>query len=342
MRCFVLLSMLCALVWAPAPAFAQESDASARAAARKLGSAGIEAYNAADYPSAADKLDKAYKILKAPSLGLWSARAFVKLGRLLEASERYLEVTRLSTVEGDQRIQEQAKVDARKEYDALTPRISGLVVKLEGATASQVSLSVDGKPLKSELVGESTPMDPGAHKVLGVRGSERVEVSVTLSEGKEGVALLRFDPNVQPTPAAPVAAAGAAPSTSPTPTEPASAAAVDQQQSTSQAKSSPLPVLGWISIGFGGAAIVTGGITGAMAIEKKADLAATGECDHGCRDSGRYQNFQTLRTVSTISFAAGGVLVATGIILLIVAPSKESSTVSLDVGPGHAALSGTF
>jgi hypothetical protein len=337
----VLLWILCGLFWGPAPAFAQESDANARAAARKLGTAGIDAYNAQDFPSAADKLDRAYKILKAPSLGLWSARAFVKLGRLLEASERYLEVTRLSTVEGDQRIQEQAKVDARKEYDTLTPRISGLVVKLEGATASQVSISVDGKPLKSELVGESTPMDPGAHKVLGVRGNEKVEASVTLAEGKEGVALLRFDPHVQVAPAATAAAVAASPPAS-SPTAPADAAAADQQPAAGQAKSSPLPVLGWISIGLGGAAIVTGGVTGAMAIEKKADLAATGECDHGCRDSGRYQNFQTLRTVSTISFAAGGVLVATGIVLLIVAPSKGSATASLEVGPGHAAVSGSF
>ena len=39
---------------------AQEVGDAARAAARKLGYAGIEAYQASDYKSALEKLDKAY------------------------------------------------------------------------------------------------------------------------------------------------------------------------------------------------------------------------------------------------------------------------------------------
>jgi Tfp pilus assembly protein PilF len=73
-----------------------EVDDATRASARQLGYAGVEEFQGGQYESARAKLEKAYRVLKAPSLGLWSARALEKLGKLVEASERYLEVTRLS------------------------------------------------------------------------------------------------------------------------------------------------------------------------------------------------------------------------------------------------------
>lgn len=342
MRSSLLWSVAGATLFVASPAFAQESDAAARATARKLGNAGIDAYNAADFPAAADKLDKAYKVLQAPSLGLWSARAFVKNGRLVEASERYVEVSRLPIVGGNRQVQEQAKEDAQKEHEALAPRIPSLVVKLEGATPEQVSVSVDGKPLPPELIGESAPANPGAHKITGVRGDDKTELNVTLAEGSEQVALLRFkpqSPSSAPLATAPAGAvAGAAPAAATASTPPPDEAAPKAESSGSIA-----PVLGWIGVGLGGAAIVAGGITGAMAIEKKADLIESGDCEGGCDESsGRYRNFETLRNVSTICFISGGIVAATGIVLLVLAPSDDPNNVSLAIGPGHATIRGSF
>ena len=332
--------VLCATLCASA-GLAQGSDATARAAARKLGNAGIDAYQASDFKGAADKLDKAYKVLQAPSLGLWSARAFVKNGRLVEASERYLEVTRLDISSGDKGVQQQSKLDAQKELDELGPRIPSLVVKLEGATPDQVALTIDGLAVKSALFGEATPIDPGAHKVEGVRGNEKVASDVTLVEGKEETVLLRFDPNAS-VPAAPVATtSGTAPGANQASSGATSTPPDAPAQAPAQGTSSPLPVLGWIGIAVGGAGIVAGGITGAMAIEKKADLTASGECEGGCKQTGRYENFTTLKTVSTVCFIAGGVLAVTGIVLVVVAPSK-TTTVSLRVAPGEATVGGSF
>jgi hypothetical protein len=344
MRLSLLWSVAGAMLFVALPAFAQESDAAARATARKLGNAGVDAYNAGDFPAAADKLDKAYKVLQAPSLGLWSARAFVKNGRLVEASERYVEVSRLAIVGGNRQVQEQAKEDAHKEHEALAPRIPSLVVRLEGATPEQVAVSVDGKPLPPELIGESAPANPGAHKVTGVRGDEKTELNVTLAEGSEQVAILRFKP--QRRSAAPVtaAAAGAAAGTAPgaaTPTP--STPPPDEAPPKASSSGSIAPVLGWIGVGLGGATIVAGGITGAMAIEKKADLIESGDCEGGCDESsGRYRNFETLRNVSTICFISGGIVAATGIVLLVLAPSDDPDTVSFAIGPGHAGVRGSF
>lgn len=58
-------------------------------AARMLGEHGIEAYWDHDYVAANDSLEKAFRLFATPTLGLWSARARVSLGRLVEAAERY-------------------------------------------------------------------------------------------------------------------------------------------------------------------------------------------------------------------------------------------------------------
>ncbi|HEY3668935.1 MAG TPA: hypothetical protein VGL19_23220, partial [Polyangiaceae bacterium] len=157
------------------PAHAQEVDDATRAAARKLGSAGLSAFQEHDYATASDKLSKAFHVLQAPSLGLWSARALEKLGKLVEAEERYLKVTRLEIVGGDADVQKKARTEAAADLTALSPRVPSLVVQVAGAPASEVSVTVDGNALSPELVGEAWPVDPGPHHVIGTRGSEQRE-----------------------------------------------------------------------------------------------------------------------------------------------------------------------
>lgn len=77
-----------------------------------------------------DKLERAYSLLKVPTLALWSARFMAKLGRLVDASERYLQATRLQVSEGDTELQEQAIAAARQERAQLLPRIPKLTILL--------------------------------------------------------------------------------------------------------------------------------------------------------------------------------------------------------------------
>src|SRR5262245_36361776 len=83
---------------------AQSVDQASLASARTLGYEGVERFQKGDYPGAVERLERAYEVVKVPSLGLWSARALVKVGRLVEASERYLEVTRLEVVSGEKAV----------------------------------------------------------------------------------------------------------------------------------------------------------------------------------------------------------------------------------------------
>src|SRR5438132_2882897 len=83
------------MVLHPARAVAQGVDTTARGIARDLGNEGMEAYNKGNFELAAEKFEKAFHVLQAPSLGLYSARSLVKLGRWVQTRERYVDVTRL-------------------------------------------------------------------------------------------------------------------------------------------------------------------------------------------------------------------------------------------------------
>src|SRR4051812_16671329 len=176
------------------PVAAQASDDSSRAEARKIGYAGVEAFQAGDFATARDRLETAYQLLQVPSLGLWSARALAKVGKLVEAEARYLEVIRLPTSVGDEAIQEQARQDARNERAELARRIPSVLVRIDGAPAAEVAVTIDGTPLTGSAVGESHLLNPGRHRIEGVRATARASVEVVAAEGEQKEAVLRFAP----------------------------------------------------------------------------------------------------------------------------------------------------
>jgi len=317
--------------FSPAFADAQPSDDVTRSAARALGYSGVEAFQRGDFETASDRLEKAYTVLRVPSLGLWSARALVKLGKLVEASGRYLEVTTLEASGGDVEVQQRSQAEAKVELDELASRIPSLVVQLEGAAPSEVSVLLGGRPLATPLIGEQLSLNPGRHVVEARRGEDLQTGEVTLEEGQRETLVLRFaPPQVEPPPPVVVAPA-------PAPVvPPADSGRAGSAQRTA----------GYALLVGGGAAVVFGGVTGVLAYGKWGDLKDAG-CDDGrCPDdgdpsSGDIDSYNRLRTLSTLGFVAGGALAAGGAVLLFTAPSQKSG-LSLRVGPGSAALTGKF
>ncbi|HEX6766144.1 MAG TPA: tetratricopeptide repeat protein, partial [Polyangiaceae bacterium] len=207
-----LVLFLAASCFVAGPAGAQGVDDATRAAARSLGYEGVQDFQAGSYPAAADKLDRAYRALKVPSLGLWSARAFEKIGKLVEASERLLEVQRLDASGGDVSVQKQAQADAATDQAAIAPRIPSVVILIEGATADQARVTVNGSPVPASLIGLKRQVNPGSVKVDGVSGGATATQSVTLKEGESKTVTLRFAAG---TAAAPAAAAVSTPAPAP-------------------------------------------------------------------------------------------------------------------------------
>jgi len=330
------------------PARAAESDASTRAAARKIATDGVAALQQGNSELASQKLEKAFELLPAPSIALWSARALVKRGQLVEASERYRQAGRLPPSEGnEQAVQAQAQRDAARELSELAPRIPQLVLALDGAQPSEVSLSLDGKPMSAALLGEEQLANPGAHKVTGTRGAEQAEEAFSLVESQKAQVVLHFH-GPAPTPvAAAVAPVDATPAPPPPPAAPVAAAPPPAVAKPSNGTRT----LGFVALALGGAGLATGGITGVMALGKRSDLDKNSHCVDGrCPSSAQsaVDSFRTLRTVSSIGFIAGGVLAATGVALLLTGGSssqkgeRAAPALALRLAPGDVSLLGSF
>jgi hypothetical protein len=312
-----------------------EPDDSTRAAARALGTQGIEAYWANDFDTANTKLDRAYRLYATATLGLWSARARVQLGQLVAGAERYRETLRVNN-SGDAEAMQKALKEARSELDALLPRIPNLTIQVSNARADEVSISLDNAQLPSALLGEARPTDPGQHFVVATRGSERQQVEVQLREGEQRQLKIQFrsqpmasgdpvshgDQGLAFTPSS-----GSAPATSPATTAAPSGATA----------SSPLKPLGVITMAFGGVALATAAVTGLIANSKLSECA-----DYMCPVDVK-ESYDPFRTVSMVAFYAGAGLAAGGLVMWLAAPSDdEAPTAKLRLGPGAVSVSGTF
>jgi hypothetical protein len=309
-----------------------EEDAATRAAARKLAEDGVAALQNGDAATAVQKLEKAHNMLKAPSVALWSARALLKRGLLVEAAERLREASRLP-VSGDAGVQEQAKRDAEKELGELSPRIPSLVIAISGAGEAPVTVTLDGAPIPSDLLGEERPVNPGLHRLVAKRGADERSLDVTVTEGERKPLSIDFG------------SAGAAPTAAPT-------AAPDTGVSKAGASSGAgNKTLAFVALGAGAAGLLVGGVTGGLALGKKNklddnDACLDGRCTYAVESD--VQSLRTFRTVSTIGFIAGGVLAATGVVLLVTSGGSERQGaaarphVALAVGPGNLQLAGSF
>jgi hypothetical protein len=329
----LVLLCLCALTLTLAPKVSAQGE-SPREQARVLGEEGLTKYDAGDFKGALEKLDRAYALYPAPTLGLYSARALMKLGRLLEASRRYLVVSR-ATLEADATDQlKQAQADATSEHGLLQKRIPVLRVEVTGAEIAEVAISLNGTPVASSELGQGRQLDPGKYVVEGVRGAETKRVEVVLRETDNKVAALQFAP--------PVAVAPPPPSIETTPLPPPQK---DQQKPKT---GSSQRTLGWVVLTLGGIGVGVGAVTGIMASGKKSDLENVCPDLTHCPESSRgdVDSYNNLRTVSSIGFIAGGVGVAAGLVLVFTAPKsapeQSRRRVQPFVGLGTAGVRGAF
>ncbi len=287
---------------------AQQVDDATRSAARQLATDGSAAYQAEDFAQAYDQFNRAYQLVHVPTVGIWAARSLVKLGRLVEASERYLEIERQPLSADAPAEHVKAQKDATDERTALLPRIPSVRVILDGADASEVFVTLNDQLLQAALLGVKRPTDPGKLRLKGVRGEQVVDANVELAEGESRDVTLSFPKlsHVKPS-AAPPAAANVAPAVPP------------------KLEGSPDHTLAYVAFGVGGAALITGGIFGGLALSQKSDL--DGKCPArrcGPAQYGDVDSYATKSLVSGVGIIAGAALIGAGAVLYFTAPSPAS------------------
>jgi hypothetical protein len=307
-RAFAIAAALA--VTQPSTAIAQpELDASNRASARRLSEEALEHYRAGRWQEALDGFDAARKLLSVPTLATFSARCLVRLGRLVEASERYRLAASLaidpSLTPEQQEGQRVAQAEAERERAELLPRIPTLVVDTDRAPGPGDEVRLDGAPIPRIQLGVARLVDPGPHRVTLVRDGHEIGVTVIeLSEGAQERASLTVAPPSPPPP--PLLG--------------------ESRAAPHEAHPSPVEIAGWTAVAVGGTSLVVSGITFGSAASINSSLeddCAGGTCAKPLAD--RVDTYDALRITSIATLAGGLVIGAAGVTMLVLAPDEPSS-----------------
>jgi hypothetical protein len=295
-----------AALFVSVPAFADPTPQDI-SQARDLGQQAQAAHEAGNYGEA-ERLWTAASHLypAAPTLTLGLARSQVKQGKYVLARENYNKIIReQSNNPNASQAFKDALAAAQAEIETATAKIAHVTITIEGG-APNAQVTIDNDAVNTAGLGVPRPIDPGQHTVkASAEGYQPAETTFTVADAANAQATLTLtkDTNAQ---------AVTAPVT--TPATPAAPATVTKRDRT------------WaiVAFGVGGAGLVFGGITGAMAMGKHGDLdkqCADGKCPNNLQSD--VDSFHTLATLSTVGFIVGGVGVAAGAVLWFAGPKKE-------------------
>ncbi len=339
-----LSPLLLGLFLLSTPALADGPSDFDRNTARTLGQEGHVALDKGDFTTAADRFSRADQLIHAPTFLLGLAEAQVGLGKLVSALESYNRIVREGVPDKAPEPFVRALAAAKKESEALAPRIPYVVIEVRGAPPG-ARVTLNDIEVPPAALGVKRAVDPGKHVVrVTAQGFVTAESTFTIGEGKTQTVTL--EPAKVPATTTPKAATATATASVPPP--PVTSAPVVPPPPD---KGSLRPTLGIVGLVAGGAGLALGAVMGGLALGKHDEIA--GKCPSGhCLPSDQtalgpqIDTYHTLGLVSTIGFIAGGVLAGAGVVLLVTAPSPKpsSSRVHLQpvVGAGFAGVKGAF
>jgi hypothetical protein len=207
-----------------------------------------------------------------------------------------------------------------------------------------VKVTMDGRPVTDRLDGSPMQVDPGEHAfVFTTADQASVTQTFVIKYGEkdhhERIALGAAPGQPASPQAAPVAVPSASPATT-TVAPPPEPEAPGHGMGTQK-------ILGLVAGGTGVVAVGLGAVFGVMTMSaasaQQSDCPSSTNCPRPSQAATDHSNGQTDRTISTIGFIAGGVLLAGGAALFFTAghPSDSpaaSVAVAPSVGPGGGGL----
>jgi tetratricopeptide (TPR) repeat protein len=232
--------------------------------------------------------------------------------RLLDAEQHWIQARDLAEGQGQAAIRDEAVA----RLDALEPRIPRLAILLAPGAPSSSHVRRDDVEVPAGLLSVALPVDPGRHLVeVWADGRDKAVIEVVLVE--------REARRVEVEPGLALPPQGSPPST---PTDPPPPPVLP----TADAPGTPAePSRGEGPLFYGGAGAVALGLAG-LAVGTVTAILAQGEhrdaledCGADCASSPAAQALQkqarTVATLSTTSFVAGSVLMASGGVAVTVA-----------------------
>jgi hypothetical protein len=288
-----------------------------------------------NYSEACPKLEESQRLDPTAVTQFWLADCFEHVGRTASAWSSFLDLASAARRNGGPKAEERERV-AKERANALSPKLTQLVISVPDAVkVPGLVIKRDGESVHSGQWGSPVPVDPGNHTIEASAPGKQTWTKAQDVEGVGQTVTILVDPLGD----MPVQAAA------PPPQSP-----VDLPPNAEPARSSPMKTAGLVVGAAGVAGIGVGAVFGILAISKNSN-ANSGHCGtsfggtNNCDPVGLSLRSDAVKlgNVSTISFIAGGVLIAGAGCLWILAPST-SVQVGATIGYGGAGLRvrGTF
>lgn len=311
------------------------------AAAESLFQEARKLMDAKRYSEACPKLVASQKIAPAVGTLLNLADCYERAGQLASAWARFHEAIALAQRLG----RADREKTAKERADKLEPRLIKLTIVSQ---EKNVEVKLDGNVLDAAALGTAVPVDPGKHAIEATaKGKKAFTTTVDVSDRARSpsVEIPALDADPEATKSASGSGSGSGSGSS-------GDAKVPEEQTGSGGTQR---IVSYVAMGLGGVGVAVGAFFGlrTSSIWNDAKTHCTGlECDRtGVTLATDAKN---AGTVSTISFVAGGVLLAGGAVLFFTAPNgsaKPSSSgsakqseprVRVGVGLGSMTLQGRF
>jgi hypothetical protein len=318
------LAVPLAILAVASPAYAQDASSQDIAQARQLGQQAQAAYDKGDFTESEKLWAAAAKLYtQAPTLTLGLARTQAKLGKVVAAQESYNKIVREWGSNPNPPPAFKDAVEAAKtEVVAVSAKVASVTVSVEGPANPQVT--IDGQPVPAAALGLKRPVDPGSHKVTATAdGYKPADTTFSVTEGGSAAATLKMEKAAGAVAVAPVPGGGPGPAAGPaSPAEPGADVGTGKGNSNK--------TLAIVAFGVGGAGLVVGAITGAIALGKAGDLKNVCDANKTCPSTSQsdVDSYKSVGTISTIGFIVAGVGGVAGVVLLLTAPKDNAASAS--------------
>lgn len=320
---------LCALtlglgLWTQAyVARADEAEAGTRMAARELAMSGAEAFDKQDFATALDRFQRAESLYKVPSIAVMVARCLARVGRVVEAVDKYEETLRMPLDSSAPEAFQRAVADAAAEVEGVRARVARLELRTPADAPADLEVTLDERPLPKALLGVPMPVNPGVHRIAAhAQGRDQFSYDVNLAEGARQAVEIALPSEKRSAPAA----------------RPEDEERQPFKKQEHKSKVSALPIALFAG---GGVALAAGTVSGIAALNHKSALDE--KCNPGCPASmsSDLDGFRLTRTFSYVGFGVGLVAVGAGTYFLL-HEGSSGSQVGAVVLPGGAGVAGTF
>lgn len=270
--------------------------------------AALASYEKGNWEAALASFLEAEALYHSPVYVLYTAKCLEHVDRFTEAKLAYERVAAEVLPASAPEPWQKAKDEAATALSALDRRFPSIRIEVAAATQS-TRVSVDGRDVP---VGEEVRLDPGTHRLAAADGSRRASRSIVVEPGKQNVHILLELPK-------PLVLLRKKPAS---------------RRITAMPRKRGPNVPGLVLGIVGGAALIGGAVTGVLALQKaddaKQDLpeSCIGQtCPESQRGAvnDRTRDARRFATISDGLFIGGGVLVTTGVLLLIFDPHARSN-----------------